>query len=232
VSALELTVATEDEATVAVATQSRATVIARRVLDVSIAILVLVALLPVLALVALAIRVESPGSVIFRQRRVGRGRGTFTLFKLRSMRSDADPASHRAYVQNLIASGQDAPKDESGQLYKLGNDTRVTRVGAFIRRWSLDELPQLLNVIRGEMSLVGPRPVIEYEVEAYPSWYHGRFAVKPGLTGLWQVSGRNERTYEEMVRLDLEYAERQTLFLDIKILARTAVCVLKRQGAA
>ena len=230
-SAIELTAPAEDTALV-VATPSRSTAVARRALDVTVAVFVLLALLPVLLIVALAIRLESPGSVVFRQRRVGRGRSTFTLFKLRSMRSDADPASHRDFVQKLIASGQDAEKDDSGELHKLTNDTRVTRVGAFIRRWSLDELPQLLNVIRGEMSLVGPRPVIEYEVEAYPSWYHGRFAVKPGLTGLWQVSGRNERTYEEMVRLDLEYAKTQTLLLDIKILARTAVCVLRRQGAA
>jgi lipopolysaccharide/colanic/teichoic acid biosynthesis glycosyltransferase len=108
----------------------------------------------------------------------------------------------------------------------------VTRVGRFLRRWSLDELPQLLNVIRGQMSLAGPRPVLGYEVEVYPAWYDERFAVKPGMTGLWQVSGRNERTYEEMVRLDIEYVRRQSLWLDVSILARTVVAVLTRRGAA
>jgi lipopolysaccharide/colanic/teichoic acid biosynthesis glycosyltransferase len=108
----------------------------------------------------------------------------------------------------------------------------VTKVGRFLRSWSLDEVPQLWNVLRGEMSLVGPRPVIEYEVEQYPDWYLRRFAVKPGLTGLWQVSGRNERTYEEMVRFDIEYAERRSLWMDLRILARTALVVMRRQGVA
>ncbi len=111
-------------------------------------------------------------------------------------------------------------------------DDRITPVGRFLRRTSLDELPQLCNVVRGDMSLVGPRPVIPYEVERYPSWYLARFAVKPGLTGLWQVSGRNEMSYEEMVRLDIEYARRRTFALDLSILVRTFFTVLLRRGAA
>jgi lipopolysaccharide/colanic/teichoic acid biosynthesis glycosyltransferase len=133
-------------------------------------------------------------------------------------------------VRSLI--GTDAPENPPDNLYKLVVDPRVTRVGRVLRSWSLDEVPQLWNVLRGDMSLVGPRPVIEYEVEQYPDWYLRRFAVKPGMTGLWQVSGRNERTYEEMVRFDVEYAELRSLWLDLRILARTAIVVMRRQGVA
>ena len=154
----------------------------------------------------------------------------FTVLKFRTMRADADSALHRDYVRSLI--GTDAPENPPDNLYKLVVDPRVTQVGRFLRSWSLDEIPQLWNVLRGEMSLVGPRPVIEYEVEQYPDWYLRRFAVKPGLTGLWQVSGRNERTYEEMVRFDIEYAERRSLWMDLRILARTAIVVMRRQGVA
>jgi lipopolysaccharide/colanic/teichoic acid biosynthesis glycosyltransferase len=132
-------------------------------------------------------------------------------------------------VQTLI-DGEDHP--ERGHLYKLSVDDRITRTGRILRSWSLDELPQLLNVIRGDMALVGPRPVIPYEVEMYPKNYLARFAVKPGLTGLWQVSGRNERTYEEMVSFDIQYAQAASLLLDLRILAKTVPVVLRRQGVA
>jgi lipopolysaccharide/colanic/teichoic acid biosynthesis glycosyltransferase len=169
--------------------------------------------------------------VLFRQRRVGRDQREFTVLKFRSMAAAADSAPHREYVKELIARGnEDAPSE--GGLYKLAVDDRVTRVGRFLRKTSLDELPQLWNVLRGEMSLVGPRPVIPYEVEQYPDWYLGRFAVRPGLTGLWQVSGRNERTYEEMVSLDIEYARRQSLGLDVLILFKTMWVVLSGRGVA
>jgi lipopolysaccharide/colanic/teichoic acid biosynthesis glycosyltransferase len=146
------------------------------------------------------------------------------------MRLDADPRGHRDYVTALIK-GQAADGGQEN-LYKLAVDDRITPVGRWIRRWSLDELPQLFNVITGDMALVGPRPAIAYEVAEYPNWYLKRFSVKPGLTGLWQVSGRNERTYEEMVRLDIDYAERRSLGLDLSILARTPLTVLARRGAA
>ena len=202
---------------------------ARRLLDITLATAALLILLPLLALIALAIRVESRGPVIFRQRRLGRGLAPFTVLKFRTMRHGADVAPHRAYVHSLI----DRPGGaERGQLYKLSVDSRITRVGRFLRGWSLDELPQLVNVLRGEMALVGPRPVIPYEVERYPERYLPRFAVKPGLTGLWQVSGRNERSYEEMVRFDIEYAQRASLLLDLRILAKTLPVVLARQGVA
>jgi lipopolysaccharide/colanic/teichoic acid biosynthesis glycosyltransferase len=202
---------------------------ARRALDLLVAGSMLLVLSPLLLLVALAIRIDSGGPVLFRQRRVGRERREFTMFKFRTMRHDADPARHRKYVQTLI-DGNDHP--ERGRLYKLSVDDRVTRVGRFLRSWSLDELPQLFNVLRGEMALVGPRPVIPYEVEMYPEDYLRRFAVKPGLTGLWQVSGRNERTYDEMVSFDIEYAETASLLLDLRILVKTVPVVLRRQGVA
>ena len=204
--------------------------VARRTLDIGVAAVVLLLMAPVIAVVALTVRLSSPGPVFFRQRRLGRSMRPFTVLKFRTMRADADSALHRDYVRSLI--GTDAPENPPDNLYKLVVDPRVTKVGRFLRSWSLDEIPQLWNVLRGEMSLVGPRPVIEYEVEQYPDWYLRRFAVKPGLTGLWQVSGRNERTYEEMVRFDVEYAERRSLWMDLRILARTAIVVMRRQGVA
>jgi lipopolysaccharide/colanic/teichoic acid biosynthesis glycosyltransferase len=201
----------------------------RRLLDILVAGGLLLVLAPPLALIALAIRIDTGGPALFRQRRVGRGLREFTMFKFRTMYSDADTTPHRKYVQALIGGDRGSAR---GRLYKLSVDVRVTPVGRFLRSWSLDELPQLINVLRGEMALVGPRPVIPYEVEMYPDEYLRRFDVKPGLTGLWQVSGRNERTYEEMVRFDLEYAADASLLLDLRILARTVPVVLGRQGVA
>lgn len=201
----------------------------RRGIDLLVGTAMLVLLAPLLAALSVAIRLDSRGPALFRQRRVGRDGGEFTLFKFRSMRVDADPRGHREYVTALIQG-----KNLNGgreNLYKLAVDDRITPVGRWIRRWSLDELPQLLNVVGGDMSLVGPRPAIPYEVAEYPSWYMERFAVKPGLTGLWQVSGRSERTYEEMVRLDIEYTQARTLLGDVWILARTPWVVIGRKGA-
>jgi lipopolysaccharide/colanic/teichoic acid biosynthesis glycosyltransferase len=215
--------------------ESRLEAAARRVVDIAVAVPLLLILSPVLAGLALWIRLESPGPPLFRQRRIGRGGRSFVLYKFRSMRAQADPTRHRDYVVALIRDGAgEAQADAASQegLYKLVVDPRVTRAGRILRRWSLDELPQLINVVRGDMSIVGPRPVIPYEVEQYPDWYMERFAVKPGMTGLWQVSGRNERTYEEMVRLDVEYARTRTLRLDLTIMLKTVKVVLSRQGAA
>jgi lipopolysaccharide/colanic/teichoic acid biosynthesis glycosyltransferase len=227
---MSVDVSTMAELTRSVARARPATSLARRTLDVSIAGTVLLVLVPVIVLAAIAVRASSPGPVLFRQRRLGRNMRPFTVLKFRTMKADADSALHREYVRSLIAT---EPREGApDNLYKLVVDPRVTRVGRFLRSWSIDEVPQLWNVLRGEMSLVGPRPVIEYEVEQYPEWYLRRFAVKPGLTGLWQVSGRNERTYEEMVRFDIEYAERRSLWMDLRILARTALVVMRRQGVA
>jgi lipopolysaccharide/colanic/teichoic acid biosynthesis glycosyltransferase len=227
---MSVDVSTMAELTRTVSRPGPATSLARRALDVSVAGTALLVLVPVILLAALAVRVSSPGPVLFRQRRLGRHMRPFTVLKFRTMRVDADSAVHREYVRSLI---NGAPEPHArGELYKLAVDPRVTAVGRFLRSWSIDEVPQLWNVLRGEMSLVGPRPVIEYEVEQYPDWYLRRFAVKPGMTGLWQVSGRNERTYEEMVRFDVEYAERRSLWMDLRILARTALVVMRRQGVA
>jgi lipopolysaccharide/colanic/teichoic acid biosynthesis glycosyltransferase len=201
----------------------------RRGIDFTAATVVLLLTSPLLIAIAIAIKIDSKGPVLFRQRRVGRDRREFTTFKFRTMCHDADASRHRKYVQTLIGGNSQA---ERGRLYKLSVDDRVTRVGRILRSWSLDELPQLINVLRGEMALVGPRPVIPYEVEMYPEDYLRRFAVKPGLTGLWQVSGRNERTYDEMVSFDIEYAEADSLLLDLRILLKTVPVVLRRQGVA
>ncbi len=201
----------------------------RRMLDILVAGALLLVLAPLMALIALAIRIDTGGPALFRQRRVGRGLYEFTMLKFRTMYSDADATPHREYVQALIG---DDRSPERGRLYKLSVDNRVTRVGRFLRSWSLDEVPQLINVLRGKMALVGPRPVIPYEVEMYPDEYLSRFDVKPGLTGLWQVSGRNERTYEEMVHFDLQYARDSSLLLDLRILAKTVPVVFGRRGVA
>ncbi len=215
---------------------------ARRCLDLVAASALILLFLPVMIGIAVAVRLDSRGPALFRQRRVGYREREFTVFKFRSMRLDADEERHRQYISALIGtdSAEDKAPAESGEddgeegetLYKLAVDDRITPVGRRIRSWSVDELPQLFNVVLGDMSLVGPRPAIPYEVESYPAWYSKRFAVKPGLTGLWQVSGRNQRTYEEMVSLDIDYAESRSLLGDLAILAKTPRAVLGRKGVA
>lgn len=204
----------------------------RRTVDLLVACVALVALSPLLAVVSLLIRWESSGAAVFQQERLGRHRSRFTVHKFRTMTVDADSMPHREYVSRLIAGVDERHDDGRRRLYKLTTDTRVTRVGRLLRRTSLDELPQLWNVIRGEMSLVGPRPVLAYEVDQYPQSWLLRFEVKPGITGLWQVSGRNERTYSEMVEYDLEYVRRRSLRLDVRILFLTLWTLVLRRGAA
>jgi lipopolysaccharide/colanic/teichoic acid biosynthesis glycosyltransferase len=205
--------------------------ILRRFFDLVVGLGLVLLLSPILIAVTLAVRLDSRGTAFFRQRRVGYMERQFTLFKFRSMRLDADPRGHQEYVTALIKGGDSNPDGGRENLYKLAVDNRITPVGRWIRRWSLDELPQLFNVVRGDMTLVGPRPAIPYEVAEYPSWYRERFSVRPGLTGYWQVSGRSERTYEEMVRLDIEYAQRRSIGLDLLILLKTPWVVLSRKGA-
>jgi lipopolysaccharide/colanic/teichoic acid biosynthesis glycosyltransferase len=204
-----------------------------RAIDLLVAGLFLLICLPFALILCLAIRLESEGPAIFRQRRLGRDKRPFTVHKFRTMRREADPEVHREYVEQLIAGDEVAHAGRDGNgLYKLAADDRVTRVGRVLRKTSLDELPQLYDVLRGRMSLVGPRPVIPYEAELYPSGYDRRFEVKPGLTGLWQVSGRNERTYHEMVALDVAWVQRNSIRLYLSILARTPWVLLARRGAA
>jgi lipopolysaccharide/colanic/teichoic acid biosynthesis glycosyltransferase len=153
------------------------------------------------------------------------------MLKFRTMLADGTHRPGVAELRLLVAGAHGGHVVAGRRLYKTVGRDRITRVGAMLRRWSLDELPQLLNVLRGDMSIVGFRPPIADEVELYPSWYHGRFVTKPGLTGLWQVSGRSERTYAEMVRFDLEYATRRSLLLDLAILLRTPWVVVRKRGA-
>jgi len=219
--------------------QRRAFGALQRGFDIAFALTLILLFSPILIGVGLAVRLDSRGPAFFRQRRVGYLEREFTLYKFRSMRVDADPQGHQEYVTALIKGDGINPNgaepngagDGRENLYKLAVDNRITGVGRWIRKWSLDELPQLFNVVRGDMTLVGPRPAIPYEVAEYPSWYRERFSVKPGLTGYWQVSGRSERTYEEMVRLDIEYAQRRSLGLDLSILLKTPWVVLSRKGA-
>ena len=221
----------------AVDAESRYAAAACRALDVAVSAVLLLVLVPVFLIVAVAIRLDSSGRVLYRQRRVGRNQLPFTVNKFRTMHSGAGHETHREFVIGLIAARELAPgethaqRDESN-FFKMANDTRVTRVGRFLRKSSMDELPQLWNVLRGDMSLVGPRPPIPYEVEHYPPHWFDRFAVKPGMTGLWQVSGRSELGLEEMVALDVEYARRRSLWLNLKILARTVPAVFAGRGAA
>lgn len=202
-----------------------------RALEAVLAAALLGLLSPALALIALAIRLDSPGPVLFRQRRLGRNLQPFTVNKFRTMRHEAAHDAHRTFVLGLINGEQPEPRDGAPR-FKLAADERVTRLGSLLRRTSLDELPQLWNVLRGEMSLVGPRPSIPYEVEHYPPHWFERFAVKPGITGLWQVSGRSELTLAQMVALDIEYVQQRSLRLNLRILARTLPVVLSRRGAS
>lgn len=224
---------THKQAVSRIASEPRWLAVLRRLFDLAFATILILLFSPILIGVALAVRLDSRGPALFRQRRVGYDEREFTLFKFRSMRLDADPRGHQEYVTALIKGENRVPGSSDGKdLYKLAVDNRITPVGRWIRRWSLDELPQLFNVVSGDMTLVGPRPAIPYEVAEYPTWYLQRFSVKPGLTGFWQVSGRNERTYEEMVRLDIQYTERRSLPLDLSILLKTPWTVLSRKGAA
>ena len=215
-------------------TQRRSLTLAvHRTFDVLISLIAILACAPVLVLIYLAIRIDSGGPALFRQLRLGRDKRPFTVHKLRTMRHEADPTVHREYVAQLIAGNETTHSDESGRdLYKLVADDRVTRVGRFLRKTSLDELPQIFNVLRGQMSLVGPRPVIPYEADLYPEDYDRRFAVKPGMTGLWQVSGRSERTYREMIELDVAWVERCSIALYLSILGRTPWALIRRRGTA
>ncbi len=193
----------------------------KRVMDVAIALLGLVFLFPLLLLIALTIRLDSKGPVIFRQVRVGKGERLFSMFKFRSMRENAEEEQEKLMDQN----------EASGPLFKIRNDPRVTRVGRFLRRTSLDELPQFLNVLLGQMSLVGPRPAPLSEVQQYQPWHKRRLEVSPGLTGLWQVSGRSELTFDEMVLLDLYYIENWSPGLDVQIILRTVPQFFFGKGA-
>ena len=200
----------------------------KRAMDIAGSLLGLLLLSPLFLLIAAAVKCSSPGPAIFRQQRVGQSGTVFTFLKFRSMYLSCDPLPHQDYVQAFIA---DRGAPQNG-IYKLTCDTRVTSLGRILRKTSLDELPQFWNVLRGEMSLVGPRPPLPYEFKNYAPWHRRRvLEAKPGMTGLWQVSGRSRTTFDEMVRLDLRYARQKSFWLDLKILLRTPQAVLSGKGA-
>jgi lipopolysaccharide/colanic/teichoic acid biosynthesis glycosyltransferase len=221
---------------------------AKRVMDFSVVLFSLLFLLPLMAFIALLIKWDSPGPAIFRQERVTARRRVrngkiyweevpFTIYKFRTMRTDAKSTIHRQFIEAYIAGDegrmaelQSAQKAEDAK-YKLVQDPRITRVGNFLRKTSLDELPQLWNVLVGEMSLVGPRPPIPYEVDLYLFHHHERLRTVPGITGWWQVKGRSTTSFEEMVRMDVEYIRQQSIMLDIKIILMTVTAVVNGRGA-
>lgn len=200
---------------------------AKRIVDVLLAVVLLAATLPLLLIIAVATRLDTPGPLLFRQERLGRDRRKFTVLKFRSMHDGVSPKAHRLYIAKLA--GADGEAGEG--LKKLTADPRVTRVGAFLRRTSLDELPQLINVVRGEMSIVGPRPALAYELEHYEPGHYARFDVRPGLTGLWQVSGRNTIGFLGMLELDAQYAKTTSARRDATILLRTPLALLRGNAA-
>ena len=204
---------------------------AKRILDLAGSAAFLIAFSPVFLLVAAAVKLTSQGPVFFRQQRIGEAGRPFLMLKFRTMQVNADPAIHQQYVENFItSSGTSEPR--ANVVFKIVNDPRVTSVGHFLRRSSLDEFPQFWNVLKGEMSLVGPRPPLPYEVARYKGWHKRRLLeAKPGITGLWQVTGRSRTTFDEMVRLDLRYAQTCSIWTDVKILLATPRAVLTGKGA-
>jgi lipopolysaccharide/colanic/teichoic acid biosynthesis glycosyltransferase len=206
----------------------------KRMIDLLGSLSLLVMLSPVFFVIAAAIKLTSQGPVLFRQKRIGEHGTPFVFLKFRSMYINNDASEHQEYVRQLIA-GQAEKKSangNSGGVFKLTDDPRITPVGRILRRSSLDELPQLINVLRGEMSLVGPRPPVPYEVDAYATWHRRRLLeAKPGITGLWQVQGRSRVEFDDMVRMDLRYARNCSPLLDLKILLQTPKAVIGGDGA-
>ena len=194
---------------------------AKRLVDIVLSLIGIVALAPLFALVALLVKATSPGPVLFKQKRVGLGGRLFWCYKFRSMCDGADNMRHTLQHLNEV----------SGPVFKIKNDPRITPVGRFLRKWSVDELPQLFNVLAGEMSIVGPRPPLPKEVEQYLGPELRRLSVKPGLSCLWQISGRSNLSFERWMELDLEYIDTMSLWLDLKIIARTIPAVLEGRGA-
>jgi exopolysaccharide biosynthesis polyprenyl glycosylphosphotransferase len=205
----------------------------KRAIDLAGSAAAMVFFAPVFAAVALAIKFSSKGPVLFRQERLGQHGKTFTVLKFRSMRTDCDAKIHQQYVEQFIAGQVDGNSETAAKpVFKIQQDPRVTPIGRFIRKTSLDELPQFWNVMRGEMSLVGPRPPLAYEFRKYEVWHRRRvLEIKPGITGLWQVEGRSRTRFDEMVRLDLKYARAWSVWLDLKILAQTPGAVIQGEGA-
>jgi len=217
----------------------------KRLMDFVISLALLVILLPLMLLIAIAILLYSPGPILFAQERVGSERQshgksinwkktTFSCYKFRTMHINTDSSIHKEFVQALIENNEEKMKalqGEETEIRKLIKDPRITRPGKLLRKLSLDELPQLWNVLRGEMSLVGPRPAIPYEIEMYKPWHLGRLQAKPGMTGLQQVTARSAADFDEQVRIDIEYIINQSLWLDLLIILKTPFVVISMSGA-
>ena len=201
-------------------------------LDRLLALLILIIASPLMLVIVVLIRLDSPGSAIFAHERVGKDGHRFILYKFRTMHIDNDETQYKEYLRRFINEGTPYKVDEKGNaVYKIIDDPRVTRFGAFLRETNLDELPQIINVLKGEMSLVGPMPDIPFAVEMYKDWHKKRLLVQPGMTGLWQVSGINRVPFDEMVRTDIDYIEQRSLALDIKIVLKTVLRVLRMDGS-
>jgi exopolysaccharide biosynthesis polyprenyl glycosylphosphotransferase len=211
---------------------SEVNLVFKRFIDLLIGTAGLILALPVLAVSAVLIKLDSSGPIFFRQQRLGRRGRPFTIYKLRTMVSRQNDDIHRKYLREFIANNRNAGNAQNGdQVFKLDNDPRVTRVGKYLRRLSIDELPQLINVIRGEMSLVGPRPPLPYEAELYKEWHNKRLQVKPGITGLWQVTARSAVSFDDMVMLDLYYVEHWSLLFDLQLMLKTIPAAFSGKGA-
>jgi len=193
----------------------------KRFIDILLSTVALVALSPLMLLVAIAVKVTSKGPVFFKQQRAGLGGKPFTFLKFRTMKADADEMKSQLLAYN----------ERTGPVFKMENDPRVTWIGKRLRQWSLDELPQFINVLKGDMSLVGPRPPIMDEVEQYKTWHNYRLEIKPGITCIWQVYARDDKSFENWVRLDIKYRREQSFLLDMKLIALTLPAVLSRRGA-
>lgn len=207
----------------------------KRALDILISSFVLVLLMPLWLLFALIIKCTSRGPVLFRNTVVGQYGKPFTYYKFRTMVHNGSDAAHRKFLEKFVRGEEEsqiAASPEGKKVYKLINDPRVTPFGRFLRKSSLDEIPQMINVLRGEMSLVGPRPPVLYEYEFYGEWEKQRLAVKPGITGLYQVTARSQVPFQEMVRIDLDYIQRRSLRLDLWIILKTLVVMVRGDGAA
>jgi lipopolysaccharide/colanic/teichoic acid biosynthesis glycosyltransferase len=202
---------------------------AKRMMDIALSLSLIIIVSPLLLLLWCLVRTTSVGPALFRQERLGRNSKPFTMLKLRTMYTDNDDRIHRDYIANMLSADRAGAEDSDG-LFKLDGDPRVTPLGMWLRKTSLDELPQLVNVLRGEMSLVGPRPVLSWEAHLFGERYQPRFAVKPGITGLWQVSGRSRLSMRSALDLDVEYAIHRSFTLDLMILIRTMPAVFR--GAA
>lgn len=201
----------------------------KRAMDLLIGAVALVLASPVMLAAAVAIRLSSKGPILFRQQRIGMDGRPFDMLKFRTMVHGADTTVHEEFVEGIIRG--DVIQDEDVKLHKLTEDPRITKVGRILRRFSIDELPQLINVIRGHMSVVGPRPPLPFEVAVYEEWHRRRLEVRPGMTGLWQVSGRSKITFEEMVKLDIHYIETWSPLRDLSIVLRTIPAVVRKEAA-